>query len=93
MVKSVTPIAGFDPEAVHTATIAQPQPPFDPGTRITADNGRDYIYAKASAAISADTQSTLTEPAMTMAGGAGDWDSPPVDMASGTFGWFKARSV
>lgn len=63
------------------------------GTTFTADDGHVYIYAKASAAIAASTVSVLTEPAMTMAGGAGDWTSPAFALANGDEAWFKKTAI
>lgn len=63
------------------------------GTTFTGDDGHVYIYAKASAAIAASTASVLTEPAMTMAGGAGDWTSPAIALANGDEAWFKKTAI
>lgn len=92
MVKSVTPIAGFDEVGVHKASSIF-KPPHSVGTIINADNGRTYIYARASADIAASTVSELTEPDFTMAAGAGDWTSPPVDIETDDYAWFKRTDI
>jgi len=92
MAIAVTPIAGFDTEAVHLGTSVFVAP-FNVGTRITADDGHDYIYSRASAVIAASTVSVLTEPDLTMAAGAGDWTSPAHDLAAGDSAWFKKTAI
>jgi len=92
MVKSVTPIAGFDPEAVHSASSTF-KPPHSVGTTITADDGHDYAYAMATGAIGANVSCALTEPAFTMAAGAGDWTSPATALAVNDYAWFKKTDI
>jgi len=92
MVKSVTPIAGFDAEAVHSASSTF-KPPHSVGTTIKADDGHDYIYSRASAAIAADTVCILTEPELTMATGAGDWTSPSTALEADDHAWFMKTDI
>nr|DAO70306.1 MAG TPA: hypothetical protein [Caudoviricetes sp.] len=66
---------------------------FRPGTTFRAEDGHLYIYAKASAPIAASTVSILTEPAYTMATGAGDWTSPAFVLATGDEAWFKRTAI
>lgn len=46
---------------------------FKLGLQVTADDGHDYIYVRASAAIAASTVVVVTDPAFTAAAGAGAW--------------------
>lgn len=46
-------------------------PRFKLGMRVRADDGHDYVYVQASAAIAASTVVVVTEPALTAAAGAG----------------------
>lgn len=93
MTLSTTPIAGVDLAAVYATNINQPYPPFKAGTLVNGDDGHSYIYASASAAIAADAVCILTEPALTMATGAGDWTAPSSAVASGSYAWFQKTAV
>lgn len=63
------------------------------GTRETGDDGYDYVFVKASAAIAAaaapGTQVTITEPAMTAAAGAGGFYAPVAGVAIDTYFWAR----
>ncbi|MBT1155739.1 hypothetical protein J1C56_09055 [Aminobacter anthyllidis] len=65
------------------------------GTVFTADDGHDYILAKASAGIASAAVCILTEPAMTMATGAGAWTAPTIvgGVPSGATAWFKKTAI
>lgn len=65
------------------------------GTVMTSDDGHDYILAKASAAIASAAVCILTEPAMTMATGAGAWTAPTITggVPSGATAWFKKTAI
>lgn len=65
------------------------------GTVFKAIDGHDYIFAQASAAIASNVAVVLTEPAMTMATGAGAWTSPTVTggVPSGQYAWFKKTAI
>lgn len=94
MVASVTPIAGFDP--TYAGQAGQEPASYESkvvlGTRVTGDDGFDYIFAQSTATIAASTQVVLTTPAMTFAAGAGDWDTT-VAVVSGDRTWLKARAI
>lgn len=84
----ITPLVGVKPgEKNDTASR------FKLGTAFRGEDGHLYIYARASAAIAASTVSVLTEPAFTMATGAGDWTSPAFALASGDEAWFKRTAI
>jgi hypothetical protein len=90
MATNTTPIAGVDLSAVQ---LAADGPRHKAGLRVHGSDGHEYIYASASAAISADTACVLTEPALTMAAGAGDWTSGATAMATGDYGWFQKTAA
>lgn len=84
----INPLVGVKPGEKNDATSK-----FKLGTTFRAEDGHLYIYAKASAAINAATVSILTEPAFTMATGAGDWTSPAFALAIGDEAWFKKTAI
>lgn len=74
--------------------VSATEPSYKLGSRETGSDGHEYIWVRASAAISSatgnGTQVTVDEPAMTAAAGSGGWYAPPgVAIASGQF--FHAR--
>lgn len=65
---------------------------FRTGTVVKGDDGGTYQYAKASEAITADTDEvaiTVSSGEYVAAATGGSATSPGVDMASGDYGWFK----
>lgn len=65
------------------------------GTALKADDGHVYVLAKASAAIASAAVCILTEPAMTIATGAGAFTAPTVTggVPSGATAWFKRTLI
>ncbi|WP_395449947.1 hypothetical protein ACHMW7_09115 [Aminobacter sp. UC22_36] len=65
------------------------------GTVFSGDDGHDYMLAKASAAIASAAVCILTEPAMTMATGAGAWTAPTISggVPSGATAWFRKTAI
>lgn len=65
------------------------------GTVVKANDGHDYILAQASAAIASAAVCILTEPAMTMATGAGAWTAPTVTggVPINQYAWFKRTAI
>lgn len=65
------------------------------GTKMTAVDGHEYIFAQASAAIASAAVCILTEPAMTMATGAGAWTAPTVTggVPINQYAWFKKTAA
>lgn len=86
----ISPTLGVDIDKVYTSTETLPLPL---GTVIRAANGRMYILAQASATIANDTAVVLTEPAMTIAGGAGSWTTRAGAMTSGQRAWVESNAV
>jgi hypothetical protein len=90
MTFSITPIVG-----VRINEINPPTQRFTVGTVITHQDGHDYIFARASGAIGANAACVLTEPAMTMAAGAGAWTSPNFGQAMvlNDTAWFRKTAI
>lgn len=65
------------------------------GTVMQAVDGHTYIFAQASAAIASAAVCILTEPAMTMATGAGAWTAPTVTggVPINQYAWFKKTAA
>jgi hypothetical protein len=65
------------------------------GAVVKANDGHDYIFAQASAAIASGAVCVLTEPAMTMATGAGAWTAPTVTggVPINNYAWFKKTAI
>ncbi|WP_434733759.1 hypothetical protein NL154_05675 [Rhizobium sp. YTUHZ044] len=65
------------------------------GTVVKAVDGHEYILAQASAAIASGVACVLTEPAMTMAAGAGAWTAPTITggVPINQYAWFKKTAI
>lgn len=65
------------------------------GTLFQAVDGHTYIFAQASAAIASGAVTILTEPAMTMATGAGAWTAPTITggVPINQYAWFKKTAA
>lgn len=61
------------------------------GATVMGVDGHEYIFAQASAAIASAAVCILTEPAMTMATGAGLWTAPTITggVPINNYAWFK----
>ncbi|MGK6313724.1 hypothetical protein [Neorhizobium sp. DT-125] len=81
---------------LNNIALATDRPVKQPlGTKFVADDGHEYILAKASANIASAAVCVLTEPAMTMATGAGDWTAPTRTggVPSGATAWFQKTAI
>lgn len=65
-------------------------PSPQPGSVVTGADGAKYILAKATGVIPPNTNVVLTEPAMTVAAGAGDWYSQTAAIPINNYAWFRA---
>lgn len=65
------------------------------GAVVKGNDGHDYIWARASAAIASAAVVILTEPAMTMATGAGAWTAPTITggVPINNCAWFKKTTI
>lgn len=77
-------------------------PAFTAGQIVHADDGHDYIYVQASAAVAAaaapGTQVTITDPGFTAAAGAGGWYAPnstvaPAGVAQNQYFWARRSAL
>jgi hypothetical protein len=85
---------GFDSTAVYRETGLIDRPPFALGTRMPGRNGRDFIFAKATGAVASAAAVILTEPAMTVATGAGSWTNRTGKaIAINESAWFEKNSI
>lgn len=102
MTSSISPVLGIalsvnnglvGPLPYIDTTRAAPSPKL--GTVVKGDDGHDYILAQASAAIASAAVCILTEPAMTMATGAGAWTAPTVTggVPINQYAWFKKTAI
>lgn len=63
------------------------------GTVVRAKNGRMYVFAQASAGIADNTAVILTEPAMTVAAGAGAWTTRSGVLSTGDRAWVESNAI
>jgi hypothetical protein len=63
------------------------------GTVVRARNGRMYIFAQASAGVADNTAVILTEPAMTVAAGAGAWTTRSGALNTGDRAWVESNAI
>ena len=90
MATTTTQVGGVDFDAVFDPSQTTIDfRPFKPGTTVLGDDGAEYVYATASAAIAAGATVILTRPAMTVATGAGGFTAPNVAVPSGASAWVR----
>lgn len=63
------------------------------GTKVIGNDGHEYVFVRASAAIAADTAIVITEPAMTAAGGAGDYKTQGSAVADQAYFWARKTAL
>lgn len=63
------------------------------GTTCFGNDGHQYVCVTASAAIAASAVVILTEPAMTVATGAGAFTAPAIAILSGEKVWVKKTAI
>ncbi|MFG1340373.1 hypothetical protein [Xanthobacter autotrophicus] len=88
--RNISPTLGVNLDAVYAATDALPLPL---GTVVRGRNGRMYIFVQASAGIANDTAVVLTEPAMTVAGGAGAYTTRSGALTTGQRAWVESNAI
>ena len=82
-------LVGANLNAIYDAT---EKLPLKLGTIVRGDDARMYVLAKATADIAANTASILTEPAMTVAAGAGAWTTQGA-VKSGQVAWLRSNAI
>lgn len=88
-----TPSLGASIGAIVNANNPIKQAPL--GTVLKGADGHDYIYAQATGVVAiGPTVVVLTEPAMTVATGAGAWTyTGTVALAANDKAWFKKTAI
>ena len=85
---------GFVPTEKYRNDGLLNRPPFAVGTRMRGRNGRDFVFASATGAVANNAAVVLTEPAMTVATGAGGWTNRTgLALVSGDFAWFEKNAI
>ena len=88
--QNISPTLGVNLDTVYAST---DKLPLTLGTVTRAKNGRMYILAQASGTIANDTAVVLTEPAMTIAAGAGAYTTRSGALVSGQRAWVESNAV
>lgn len=99
MPNTITPSLGANLNKVdglkpyYDGNNANPSPKL--GSVVFADDGHEYVFAQASAAVASAAVVILTEPAMTFATGAGAWTAPTVTggIAQNGYAWLKKTAI
>lgn len=63
------------------------------GTKVVGNDGHEYVFVQASAAITADTAIIITEPAMTAAAGAGAYETQGEAVEDGAYFWARKTAL
>lgn len=95
---STIPLAGFKFDDVVTAAEAAAgtkKPHCTVGNSVVGNDGKTYVYAKANAAIPANTAVCAigASPTFLVAATGGSYTSPAIALASGDFAWFSKALV
>ena len=84
--KIITPSLGADFNATYKDKV------IDLGSVVKGDDGHDWCFVQASAAIAAAADVIVTEPAFTAAAGAGAWTTR-VAIPINNFGWVRRKVI
>lgn len=90
--KNISPTLGVNLAAIYPST----DPFYNEiplGTVIRAKNGRMYVFAQASASVADNAAVILTEPAMTVASGAGAWTTRSGALSTGDRAWIESNAI
>lgn len=85
---AITPSLGVPLTQTHEAAMVQP------GSKVTGLDGHDHIYVRnaTGATIAAATAVAITEPAFTIAAGAGGFTTN-VAVPAGSYGWVRKTAT
>lgn len=85
---NITPVTGTPLTQTHAAPMVQP------GSKVVGLDGHDHIYCRnnTAASIAAATAVTITEPAFTIAAGAGGFTTN-VAIPAGEYGWARKTAL
>lgn len=91
MAFSTSPLIGINTNQTFPAGAV---PPFNLGLQAFGNDGKLYVFAQASGAISADdADCSVNATTFAATNSGGSYKAPNVAMASGEFGWFGKASV
>lgn len=97
MAYAITPLIGIDLSKVVTAVdiaAGVEDPKHSIGTLIQANDGKEYVFAKADATISASTAvCDIDSTTFLVANTGGAYTSPAVQVVSGDYAWFSKANV
>lgn len=91
---ATSPLIGANLDTTGVVNVASGNPPIKLGTQVFGNDGKLYVYAKASAGIAASTAVCTINPstfAATNTGGA--YLSPAVALVANDCAWFSKASV
>lgn len=97
MAFNITPSLGAALDVVsakpfYDNNFAVPSPKL--GTKVVGDDGHDYLFVQASANVAANTAVVVTEPAFTIASGAGAFSTRAGQaFTSGQYGWVRSNAL
>lgn len=85
---AITPSTGVPLTQTHA------EPMVRPGSKVVGRDGHDHVYVRNStaASIAAATAVTITEPAFTIAAGAGGFTTN-VAIPAGEYGWVRKTAL
>ena len=65
-------------------------PSYQPGSKVVGNDGHEYVFVKAAAALAAGTDVTINETTWVATAGAGAYEAPVAVAANE---WFHARKI
>lgn len=87
------PILGVDIKKIDKTTDTYTYNAVPLGTHVRGTNGRAYLRVQASGSIANDTAAVLTEPALTVAAGAGAYTTRSGAVVSGDRFWIESNAI
>jgi len=88
-----TPALGVDLKKIDKSTDSYMYDRIPLGTVVRGANGRMYLRVQASGTIANDTAAVLTEPALTVAAGAGAYTTRAGAVVSGDRFWIESNAI
>lgn len=88
------PLYNITPSTGVPLTQTHKEPMVQPGSKVVGLDGHDHVYVRNStaASIAAATAVTITEPAFTIAAGAGGFTTN-VAVPAGEYGWVRKTAL
>lgn len=88
-----TPVLGVNLKQIDKATDTYTYNSVPLGTHVRGSNGRAYLRVQATGNIAIDTAAVLTEPALTVAAGAGAYTTRAGAVVSGDRFWIESNAI